>query len=354
MLAKPKMALVGLPSDVLIDSGSAKNARYASEFPSIRKSSRGASPFPCAMGLNVSSRTPDERRGAASRSLCWRRGFPARARPDAKPCANRVSPEALRRAPTSQQPRSPLHDRHALPEDRDNPTTTLEPAARPLRGTRLLRRRPPRRPSPRTHPHSTSRAPPRRLRRSRRRPSTCRQPPPRPRRWAKRPAPRSPAATTSRHPRRRPRLPPRRRPLRMTRRRRGRPAEAASPRRPRSRRSAGRARPPPRRRPPSQRRPPPRRPAPVAETPATETPAPVAETPAAEAPAPPPRRPPRHRDSRPGRRDSGRHGRSRGRPLFSARARRRDSDPGRRRGGRPRAGSHRRADAGPAAPARAP
>jgi hypothetical protein len=37
--AKPKIAFVGRPSDVAIDSGSAKNARYASELPSIRKSS---------------------------------------------------------------------------------------------------------------------------------------------------------------------------------------------------------------------------------------------------------------------------------------------------------------------------
>src|SRR5215207_11078355 len=41
--AKPKIALVGRPSEVAMDSGSAKKARYASEFPSIRKSSLGAS-----------------------------------------------------------------------------------------------------------------------------------------------------------------------------------------------------------------------------------------------------------------------------------------------------------------------
>jgi hypothetical protein len=33
--------LVGRPSEVAIDSGKAKNARYASEFPSIRNNSRG-------------------------------------------------------------------------------------------------------------------------------------------------------------------------------------------------------------------------------------------------------------------------------------------------------------------------
>src|SRR6476660_8089609 len=49
MLAKPKIAFVGRPSEVEIDSGSAKNARYASEFPSIRNSSRGVSPLPPAM-----------------------------------------------------------------------------------------------------------------------------------------------------------------------------------------------------------------------------------------------------------------------------------------------------------------
>src|SRR3954466_16299835 len=37
--AKPKIALVGSPVDVAIDSGRAKNARYASELPSMRKSS---------------------------------------------------------------------------------------------------------------------------------------------------------------------------------------------------------------------------------------------------------------------------------------------------------------------------
>ena len=47
--AKPKIAFVGRPSEVEIDSGSAKNARYASEFPSIRNSSRGVSPLPPAM-----------------------------------------------------------------------------------------------------------------------------------------------------------------------------------------------------------------------------------------------------------------------------------------------------------------
>ena len=36
MLAKPKIALVGRPSEVAIDSGSAKNARYARLLPSIR------------------------------------------------------------------------------------------------------------------------------------------------------------------------------------------------------------------------------------------------------------------------------------------------------------------------------
>src|SRR4051794_22573629 len=39
MLAKPKIALVGNPVLVAIDSGSAKNARYTSELPSRRKSS---------------------------------------------------------------------------------------------------------------------------------------------------------------------------------------------------------------------------------------------------------------------------------------------------------------------------
>src|SRR3954453_1869963 len=37
--AKPKIAFVGKPVDVAIDSGRAKKARYAAELPSIRKSS---------------------------------------------------------------------------------------------------------------------------------------------------------------------------------------------------------------------------------------------------------------------------------------------------------------------------
>ena len=39
--ANPKIALVGIPVEVAIDSGSAKNARYARLFPSIRNSSSG-------------------------------------------------------------------------------------------------------------------------------------------------------------------------------------------------------------------------------------------------------------------------------------------------------------------------
>src|SRR5215213_1824382 len=41
--AKPKIAFVGCPFDVAIDSGSAKNARYTRLFPSIRNSSFGDS-----------------------------------------------------------------------------------------------------------------------------------------------------------------------------------------------------------------------------------------------------------------------------------------------------------------------
>src|SRR3954447_24394408 len=40
--AKPKIAFVGNPVDVAMDSGSAKKARYASELPSMRKSSSGS------------------------------------------------------------------------------------------------------------------------------------------------------------------------------------------------------------------------------------------------------------------------------------------------------------------------
>src|SRR4051795_10444990 len=69
MEAKPKIALVGRPSDVAIDSGSAKNARYASEFPSIRNSSLGDSPLlfaiarehfmsPCRVRLGARRATP--------------------------------------------------------------------------------------------------------------------------------------------------------------------------------------------------------------------------------------------------------------------------------------------------------
>src|SRR5919109_478664 len=41
--AKPKIAFVGKPLEVAIDSGRAKNARKTRLFPSIRKSSRGVS-----------------------------------------------------------------------------------------------------------------------------------------------------------------------------------------------------------------------------------------------------------------------------------------------------------------------
>src|SRR3954454_4276022 len=42
--ANPKIAFVGKPVEVAIDSGSAKNARYARLLPSIRKSSRDPLP----------------------------------------------------------------------------------------------------------------------------------------------------------------------------------------------------------------------------------------------------------------------------------------------------------------------
>ena len=41
--AKPRIALVGCPLDVAMDSGRAKKARYTRLFPSIRSSSRGVS-----------------------------------------------------------------------------------------------------------------------------------------------------------------------------------------------------------------------------------------------------------------------------------------------------------------------
>src|SRR3954447_3775038 len=49
MEAKPKIALVGRPSEVAIDSGRAKNARYTSELPSMRNSCFGEAPLDAAM-----------------------------------------------------------------------------------------------------------------------------------------------------------------------------------------------------------------------------------------------------------------------------------------------------------------
>src|SRR4051794_35659007 len=103
MLAKPKIAFVGRPSDVAIDSGSAKNARYARLLPSIRKSSRGLSPLPWGTVLRVllvrrqtcGQRATADRYagGAASRCSC-------RAR---TPC-HRAHFLRTHGAPVSQQP----------------------------------------------------------------------------------------------------------------------------------------------------------------------------------------------------------------------------------------------------------
>src|SRR3954451_14294258 len=57
--AKPKIALVGKPVEVAIDSGSAKNARYTSELPSIRKSSLAGPSVDTACTVSRSARAPD-------------------------------------------------------------------------------------------------------------------------------------------------------------------------------------------------------------------------------------------------------------------------------------------------------
>src|SRR3954453_16313602 len=74
MEAKPKIALVGRPSEVAIDSGSAKNARYASEFPSIRNSSLGESPLLFAIAREHFMSPCGERLGArrATPSIGWK------------------------------------------------------------------------------------------------------------------------------------------------------------------------------------------------------------------------------------------------------------------------------------------
>ena len=68
--AKPKIAFVGKPVEVAIDSGRAKNARYTSELPSIRYSSSGRSaiaaplyasrPRRLAQALDWAREEPDE------------------------------------------------------------------------------------------------------------------------------------------------------------------------------------------------------------------------------------------------------------------------------------------------------
>src|SRR4051812_5869108 len=141
------MAFVGRPSEVLIDSGRAKNARYARLLPSIRKSSRGVSPLPLGTpSMLVGARRS---RGLRGRSLrpsggrppthvtavvrTPRRGLGERvptamlptrlpgsaARPDALPTrAQPREPIPLRRAPTRASQRSTTMTETPSPEDR--------------------------------------------------------------------------------------------------------------------------------------------------------------------------------------------------------------------------------------------
>src|ERR1700750_583113 len=110
MEAKPKMAFVGRPSEVEIDSGSAKNARYASEFPSMRNSSRGGSPSAAAMVsmLEVGAAALGPRRPPLDR-YAGRRGseeqdafgaLPARAPPREPTLLRRAPPRASQRSTT--------------------------------------------------------------------------------------------------------------------------------------------------------------------------------------------------------------------------------------------------------------
>src|SRR3954452_5052748 len=84
--ANPKIALVGRPSDVAIDSGSAKKARYASEFPSIRNSSCGVSPLDATEGHTYHARG-GRRSTVGVRRRCHLRRYAGRA--VTAPCPNR-------------------------------------------------------------------------------------------------------------------------------------------------------------------------------------------------------------------------------------------------------------------------
>src|SRR5690348_4905310 len=129
MLAKPKIAFVGRPSEVEIDSGRAKNARYARLLPSIRNSSRGVSPLPWATVLRlviVRARTCAERAGrdryaGGAASRCFDApGRPAHARTFGAFETSRTPRRAHQPAA-----RGPHHDRVALPrgQERDRHDT---------------------------------------------------------------------------------------------------------------------------------------------------------------------------------------------------------------------------------------
>src|SRR3954453_10702161 len=112
--AKPKIAFVGKPVEVAIDSGRAKKARYASELPSIRKSS-SCCPLPSpAMADHPSVRIE---RGARPPRMPFDEGF--------------------RRPDESHVDRSERLDRHAARARADRPRRRRDgPLARPRAGRR--------------------------------------------------------------------------------------------------------------------------------------------------------------------------------------------------------------------------
>src|SRR4051795_13404305 len=115
MLANPKIAFVGRPSEVAIDSGRAKNARYAREFPSIRNSSRGVSPLAPAMARRLVGRRWSRGPASGPATAMLRARLLVRGRAlDALPprALTRLAKPATPRADPS-QPEVPTHDRDA-------------------------------------------------------------------------------------------------------------------------------------------------------------------------------------------------------------------------------------------------
>src|SRR5688500_9934001 len=118
--AKPKIAFVGRPSEVAIDSGRAKNARYASEFPSIRNSSRGWSPLLAAM--RPATLAQDDL-GSARRCQ--------RDRPAARRLGRGVERGGLQRASQLGEHDAQLHQREGGPEAAPDAAAERDPAVGP-------------------------------------------------------------------------------------------------------------------------------------------------------------------------------------------------------------------------------